>query len=432
MPTGATFLQRARAILGVAGVYAAGLSASACTRTPELAPVAQGRAIYGGSDATDDEQVFALFAVLPGSAGTRLYCTATLIGARTLITAAHCVDGFGIGQTSVRATHALDVSDGLATHEAFDVVERRLHPEWSFEDLSAAYNGRDLALLRLDRSPQVAPRSLGLRRLDDARGTPARLVGYGETAAGNEGRRLQAQTYIDRLPGDRIRFDQSDGRGTCGGDSGGPAFAALDGGEERLIGVASFGDPECTGAGYAARLDRQAEFLHAWFAEMESPRCARDTLCDASCAPPDLDCLCPVNGVCDESCPDQREDPDCKPSCESCVGPGEACSDDAQCPQGQCENGTYCAPTCPLAGAACPLDLACDAASGLCLRPVTQEPPPPQPQRGCTQLPPLPLGALLALSLVAENRRPRRRRKERESAGASDLGAADRRVGRGR
>ena len=46
-----------------------------------------------------------------------------------------------------------------------------------------------------------------------------------------------------------------DNEGTCSGDSGGPAFWTQDDGTEILVGITSWGDPNCIATGFNYRVD---------------------------------------------------------------------------------------------------------------------------------------------------------------------------------
>jgi secreted trypsin-like serine protease len=47
----------------------------------------------------------------------------------------------------------------------------------------------------------------------------------------------------------------TDDGGTCGGDSGGPAFWTEPDGNEILVGITSWGDPYCISTGFNYRVD---------------------------------------------------------------------------------------------------------------------------------------------------------------------------------
>src|SRR5918996_3404101 len=79
------------------------------TQLPARASSSRASAIVGGTTDLADPEVFML--ELQFSNGLRSGCSATLIGERTLVTAAHCVDPRVAGATdvSIRATNLADV-----------------------------------------------------------------------------------------------------------------------------------------------------------------------------------------------------------------------------------------------------------------------------------------------------------------------------------
>ena len=59
----------------------------------------------------------------------------------------------------------------------------------------------------------------------------------------------------------------------CEGDSGGPIFEDRDG-RLVLIGVTSYGDPQCIRFAVATRTDAFADFLEPWLGRKQSPGCS--------------------------------------------------------------------------------------------------------------------------------------------------------------
>src|SRR5436190_1819679 len=76
-------------------------------------------------------------------------------------------------------------------------------------------------------------------------GIALRLVGFGRTGATDTSapRKREGTSLIASLAANDFAFAPSPSQ-TCEGDSGGPAFATLDG-AERVVGVTSSGDPQC-------------------------------------------------------------------------------------------------------------------------------------------------------------------------------------------
>ncbi|HTJ83806.1 MAG TPA: trypsin-like serine protease, partial [Polyangiaceae bacterium] len=75
-------------------------------------------------------------------------------------------------------------------------------------------------------------------------------VGYGITPTdGQNSKRNKVTVTIDTVYSNLLYHDQSDGKGTCSGDSGGPTIY-----NGKVVGVTSFGDQNCQYDGYDGRV----------------------------------------------------------------------------------------------------------------------------------------------------------------------------------
>ena len=172
-------------------------------------------------------------------------CTATLIGKKTVLTAAHCVQGKSAATFRV---------GGLT----YQVAKITVHPNYS----SSVLNAYDLAVLVLSQPVSgITPHAL-------AKGTPkvgetVTIVGFGITSTGwkNSGTKRVTTNTISSVKSQYIRFSgASGGKGNvCSGDSGGPSFRNQ-GGNEVLVGVHSTASQPC---GYAGN-DMRVDVFHDW------------------------------------------------------------------------------------------------------------------------------------------------------------------------
>lgn len=200
-----------------------------------------------GGQATSD---FAAVGALTRFGGT--HCTGTLIGPRKVVTAAHCVKGvsasslkFVLGPSLSSAQHVLNVASVQA------------HPNYNANQLT-----NDIGIVTLSQDAPVAP--MGVLPAMDASwvGRELIFVGYGNSNGVSQtgaGTKRMVRMNITQVSSTTFRYQQP-GKNTCNGDSGGPAFADVNG--QRLVaGVTSWGDANCTQFGVDTRTDTYKTFL---------------------------------------------------------------------------------------------------------------------------------------------------------------------------
>lgn len=346
-------------------------------------------AILGGVTNFSDPQVF--YVEMTYTPEEVFSCTATLIGRRTLLTAAHCIAPDAMGRKpTVEATNVPRV--GVATAADFiPVVRQRYHPNYT---ASAIEN--DYAVLELARNPLLKPREWNRTNLmPDVVGKTVRQTGYGITFTDGTGAgvRRNVALPINDLDPNLVNSGTTNQKGTCSGDSGGPMFLVFPDGVERHIGVTSFHRGMC-GRNASGRTDRAAAFIDQWMLDIEAPTCGEDGQCKSGCTPEDPDCLCAADAACNAMCPMAAKDPDCAESCAAgnvcsttaCATPdpdcqpfGAACGLDDQCAGRRCITDPqhpqgYCSQACALP-ADCPMGTECTVA-GTCVHtqlPVANE-----------------------------------------------------------
>jgi hypothetical protein len=155
------------------------------------------------------------------------------------LSAAHCVKP---GQLNIVCF------DAITTYKPQKLVP---HPSW--DDTTLA---NDIAVFVLDREVPVTPAIIS--RKTPAKGQTISLIGYGTTAEtlGDAGTKRIATNTIKDLWATRFSYDGTGGGegNTCKGDSGGPAFASIEG-REVQVGVTSAGVKPCGTLGYSTRVD---------------------------------------------------------------------------------------------------------------------------------------------------------------------------------
>lgn len=295
-----------------------------CSVTAE--PEASGdsaQAIIGGTRDTGHAYVVGV------GTQTRVFCSGTVIGKRTVLTAAHCVAG-GIKAVFIGS----ETSGPNVTKISVETVIR--HP--SFRSTGGKLTN-DLAILKLATAAPVQPAPLFRGTMDNSPtfvGPKLTYVGFGDDtlATGPQGETSGLGTKrvthfaIDKVGAgevggttgtidDTMFWYSVPGISMCHGDSGGPSFFLQDG-VEHLIGVTSFGDPTCASDGVQARADAPqiAAFIQPNLDAFEgNDACRSDGACNESCNAGDVidpDCHAThagADGVCSAAA---ESDPDCR------------------------------------------------------------------------------------------------------------------------
>jgi hypothetical protein len=220
-----------------------------------------------------------------------IFCTATLVGSRTVLTAAHCL------HDSNPYTFVL----GEKTYPAAKVIP---HPDWtevdSLPELPNAdwkFSINDIGVLLL------ADQVLGIEPMRLATQTPAvgqtvTLVGFGVTSTGGGGQKNKVDNVVGNVGAGFVLFGNygglTGGDGlTCTGDSGGPALVVEDG-EERVLAVHSMAIcgkySQCTRvAPYLDWLAKQSEGNLGVAADVTPPEIVFEAPEPDATRPPDFD-----------------------------------------------------------------------------------------------------------------------------------------------
>jgi len=204
-------------------------------------------------------------------AGKNEACTATLIGPRTVLTAAHCV----VNRTPVAFYHRS--VDG----RRYNASSVTVHPDY------AGTNRADIAIVRLEKSIDgVTP--LSLARRAPLMGESVTLIGFGKTGEneGEFGVKRRAENTIGHIDAQYFSFfAKGQGLGNvCDGDSGGPTLARRDG-KDTVIGVHSTKGGRCGEQGNDMRVD----VFRAWIEKQ-----AQGDLTDADAAAPKVQLVSPA------------------------------------------------------------------------------------------------------------------------------------------
>jgi hypothetical protein len=341
----------------------------ACTAGDPSAPVASDEsAIIGGTNVTAG-QFPSVVAIRPT---LNTLCTGALIAPDLVLTAAHCVSAMVLGlsnqdQVASGMTVVLDTQNALVGGRSIRVLKATPMPEFT------APGQPDLGVIRL--AEKVTDRAFIPVNLDGGKapvGTTLTIVGYGLSNASNNSSAGIEKT-IDKpsiscgvfgVSDDTFTCVDQTGGGICEGDSGGPAFAMIDG-VLKQVSVNSVGAQGCTIASALMRTSAGKAFL---LANAGDAFCLADSSCNAACGqgglPADPDCdPCNSNDDCasDEVCSQHT----CIPGPDVPGGAGSTCTTGADCPAGSwCgESGGEhrCTSACDPNASTCPDGFQCNA-----------------------------------------------------------------------
>jgi secreted trypsin-like serine protease len=178
--------------------------------------------------------------------GSTDYCTATLVGKRTLLTVAHCIVTGDQQNVNVGGVAYVASTAKVQMHPSYDPVN----------------HDNDIALIALDQEPPIAPSVISRSAVSP--GVQVTLVGFGSTAesAQDWGVKRMASNTVREVASTTFTIEGTGGGlgNTCYGDSGGPVFAVY-GGKEVQIGVSLGGASPCGTKSVATRVDAFAAWL---------------------------------------------------------------------------------------------------------------------------------------------------------------------------
>jgi secreted trypsin-like serine protease len=198
-------------------------------------------------------------------------CSGTLIHERVFLTAGHCLEE-GVDEARIWFDSDMTKTDYQGGVGGL-VGTPILHEKYGWAD-HTNHDAHDVGVVILDEAitdfePALLAPAAGYldglkkqRKLDGASFTS---VGYGVTLVewppaeldSNKVRMVSQSEYVALTKPwlhltQRAVFDES---GTCGGDSGGPAFWVEKNGDEILVALTSWGDPGCIATGFDYRVD---------------------------------------------------------------------------------------------------------------------------------------------------------------------------------
>lgn len=193
------------------------------------------------------------------------HCTGTVVGPKTILTAAHCVAGYEQQIAAGKFTFTTGAS-AFNPDRTFKIV---LGDYPRDQNSGYFYNAQsyedDIAVVYLDAATDISPIPVhtGNPDWDALKPLPILFVGYGFNVIDGDlvgaGIKREAQWKVDRVDNRTIAWANSS-TSTCQGDSGGPALFTHTS-SFLLVAVTSVGDEGCT-YGRNTRLDSYQPWLN--------------------------------------------------------------------------------------------------------------------------------------------------------------------------
>ena len=147
------------------------------------------------------------------------FCTASVLAANVILTAAHCV-------TSL-PNMRVHFGDTASPPPLIEIAAVAVHPQFHANAIATRERSVDLALIKL-KTPLPAefqPLEIGISEI--GLNTPLQLAGFGLTIEGNgrsAGKLLQGEVTLHAPLSNLLLWMEGKNTGACTGDSGGPVL----------------------------------------------------------------------------------------------------------------------------------------------------------------------------------------------------------------
>lgn len=251
--------------LAAVGFLALSVSACAVESTPpvEEKTAAKQDEIFGGVVDNGNAATVFVYAI---NGNTVEQCSGTLIAVNGsygyILTAHHC-------EGMQYINFGVDAPQHLETPEYF--VEADLaHPMYGGD----AGDPHDLRILRfMGTNPGLTIVPVTTNPDGATTQTTVDISGYGVTEVGDSDvRRHVTMNLSNQTNQSFLRVNQTGGKGSCSGDSGGPWYASVNG-VKSVVGVTSYGDLDCVQYGAASRVQLDLQWIDGVLAMPVTENC---------------------------------------------------------------------------------------------------------------------------------------------------------------
>ncbi|WP_159455163.1 S1 family peptidase [Pseudobacteriovorax antillogorgiicola] len=230
-----------------AAVIASALVLGACGSEQQNS----GLDIINGSIPSDDGLIEQSTVALVSSNGS-VFCTGTLVSSRHVISAAHCLQGFG---------GTLYIGFGRNSSEFTYVRASDYTTNPNYTGSFAKSVPGDISIVELSESAPSKYNPVSIYK-GSISGQTVYLAGFGQTESGGSGQLYYTSVGVSSTTSNELTVYEN-GTGACYGDSGGPAYVYTNG-ELQVVGATSRGQTGCRGSSVYTYIPYFLSWIEGW------------------------------------------------------------------------------------------------------------------------------------------------------------------------